>query len=126
QSKKSFYSGLNGLLELSIVKGLYLKAKIYTDNFNKNESPAESTLNSDIYSIRPIGMVSLDYHRWKRFKKVIINYGVGLGGLYNKSTEKITKNRKESDSDVYFGSVGMNLDEVIMLDYPVLKNFGLI
>jgi len=125
QSSKSFYSGLNGFLELNLVKGLYLKAIIYDDHLNENEKSVGSSIINDIFSIHPTGEVTLDYHRWKRFGKLITNYGVGLGYLLNKSTETITKNKNESTSNITFGTVGLNLNEVFILDYPGWRNFGI-
>jgi hypothetical protein len=81
-------------------------------------------LNNDVYSINPIAQASLDYHRWKRSKKLIINYELGLGALYSKSTETLTKNAQVSVSKLYFSSVGLNLDGIFIADAPVLRYFG--
>jgi len=123
---KSFYNGINGFLELNLLKGVYLKARIYDPNFIGKENWTENGSTTDAFSIRPVGEVTMDYHAWKHFNHLIINYGVGLGVLFNKASEKIAEKSGTSTSNTSFTSVGMNLDEVFILDYPGVKNFGLV
>jgi hypothetical protein len=123
---KSFYNGINGFLELNLLKGVYLKARIYDPNFIGKENWTENGSANDVFSIRPVGEITMDYHAWKHFDHLIINYGVGLGCLLNKATEKLTERSGESTSHTDFYSVGMNLDEIFILDYSGVKNFGLV